>query len=42
MCTRRGKDSVKIRVVQAVHHTNIYTVCTRAIEGPRGYALEHW
>lgn len=42
MCTRRGKDSVKIRVVQAVHHTNIYTACTRAIEGPRGYALEHW
>lgn len=33
-CTRRGKDSVKIREVQAVHHTNIYTACTRAIEGP--------
>lgn len=39
MCTRRGKDSVEIRVVQAVHHTNIYTACTRAIEGSRGYTL---
>lgn len=39
MCTRHGKDSVKIRRVRAVHHTNIYTACRRAIEEPaRGYA----